>query len=121
MSNLFFSCGCQYNGEVYDNTEEWLAETRCYKCEEQEEQEELKQQYDFAELIGSEKQVKWAESIRAKTIADLLCAAKRGNVGNKKENFDAVLNAIISENSAKVIIDNRDSLVRYYIKKLNIA
>lgn len=111
MSKLFFSCGCQYNGQTNENTEKWLSETRCYKCEKASLVDALVLTGELSALVGSEKQIAWANTIRYDTLEQL-----KKMLGNNTPTkaYNNTITLIKSETSAKIIIDNRDNLILFY-------
>ena len=102
-------CGKEYeiskkfaSGKEARNWEEFMSGTEngmcpeCYKESKKKELLESVEKYNLPELTGSEKQIAWAEEIRAKLVS---------KVSKPTEKFFELVN---TKTSAKWWIDNRD-------------
>lgn len=121
--NVTYSCG--HSGEVqlfgsHDERERKLAWYRdvavcpdCYRARQQVEAAKLTE--GLVELTGTEKQVAWANDLRARLIKELheRYPKSSGEKGEKRDKLFELLPAAINERrEAKWWIDNRDDLVR---------
>ncbi len=120
--NVTYSCG--HSGEVqlfgpHDERERKLAwyshAAVCPDCyQAQQKAEEAKLTEGLIELAGTEKQVTWANGLRARLVKEL--NERHGSWGKDKEKRDklfALLAAAINQRpEAKWWIDSRDDLVR---------
>lgn len=103
--------GTNSNGER-DRKVEYLASNVCYECYKAEQTSAAKEQNkDLPELTGSEKQIAWAESIRAKKIQSLkslLAKVEEMPVNDQTQKATNIINDTINNASSKFWIDNRD-------------
>lgn len=101
----------------------WLESKPCRECERQEVCDE--NLGGAAELTGSEKQIAWANDIRAEAIAAVkatIASVDGPKYANMPESWKAdsrrsgemIIAAMLAETSAKTIIDNRDNMTAYY-------
>ena len=80
----------------------------CWKAEQAQAAQETAKTFDLVQLEGSEKQVAWANDIRAKLFekyGDQLKVAK----DEKTKNF---MKFLVGQSSAKYWIDRRDAMLR---------
>jgi hypothetical protein len=119
-------CGCEVTHQLYgkhtdrDSKLEWLKTQPCWECEKKARAEAAAaKNAGMPELTGSEKQIAWAEQIRAKQIDQLNQATAKMNTRDqvltdapdKIELYDLtvkVIDDIKNETSAKWWIENRD-------------
>lgn len=114
-----------YGTNVHSERErkaEWLASRPCKDCE----REQLREENlaGCSELEGTEKQIAWANDIRAKAIAEVknMIASVDGRHPNLPQSSkgmyrhygELVIKAMLSERSARDIIDHRDAMALYY-------
>lgn len=99
----------------------WLESKPCRDCE----REALREENlgGAVELTGSDKQVAWANDLRAKAIAEAKQLLARLAADTKvpqetkdtlRANGENAIKAMLAETSAKEIIEHRDNLVRHY-------
>lgn len=99
----------------------WLESKPCRDCE----REALREENlgGAAELTGSDRQVAWADDLRARAIAEakqLLAkleadtAVQQADKDAWRANGENAIKAMLAETSAKEIIEHRDNLVRHY-------
>lgn len=109
------TCGHEREYQLYgkhterDRKIEWLSGQECPECRRKAEEEVAKKEADelgLPELEGSEKQVKWANTIRAKFIQ----AAQE-----KECSMDAVLQIMSTIKAARDFIDYRDNDVLLFM------
>lgn len=128
--NIRHTCGHEETVQVYGTNvhgerqrkAEWLESKPCRDCERKATRDE--NLAGAAELEGSEKQVNWANDLRAKAIGDIKAklakigtqyiAAPQGWKDAQRKAGEAIITAMLAETSAKTIIDNRDNLVSHY-------
>lgn len=112
---VIHTCGHEIVYQLYGKHVErerkikWLSGQECFQCRRKAEEEELKAAIvgiDLPDIEGSEKQVKWAQEIRAQFVA----TARRYNKVDKIKpyvDFQKALSLISSVTTAKEFIDNR--------------
>lgn len=98
---------------------EWMAKKPCYKCQtatKQTSAQAFDVAHDLPALIGTQKQIDWAQTLRFARINDILSivAAKRTQVAAEKlaefdARFESVLQLIKARAEATYWIDNRDA------------
>lgn len=122
--HITHACGCavthnlvgtNVNGER-ERKAEWLASRLCAECYRREQNEQAAAaNKDLPALTGSEKQIAWAETIRAQAMTEI--AARRERIaaaltqGAQKDVADrltAILDAAAAQTEAKYWIDNRN-------------
>lgn len=110
-----------------DRKAEWLATMPCLDCKRSAELETARETTsDLPAPTGSEKQVNWATTIRAKLVTEVdQCIEKiRPQViaNGKEENLDKLREIIMHNADAKFWIDNRDcngeSIVKMTARKM---
>lgn len=108
------SCGCKMTVEIGGYSEDYrqarkreLEAEECPRCAGKRRAEQVKNSLDFelAELEGSEKQIAWAESIRADKIRE----------SKDNEEFIKILG---NATSAKLLIENRNEELNTLIEKI---
>lgn len=114
--------GTNTHGER-DRRINWLESKPCHDCLNNE------ALMDANPLTGSEKQVAWANNLRAEAIQkvnSIIEDALHGSTGatrtqewkeSSRRSGEAIIREIKHENSARTIIDNRDNLIQYYNAK----
>lgn len=128
--NIHHTCGHEETVQIYGTNvhgerqrkAEWLESKPCRDCER--EAMRAENLADAAELEGSEKQVSWANDLRAKAIGDIKAklakidtqyiAAPQDWKDAQRAAGEAIIVAMLAETSAKTIIDHRDNLVSHY-------
>lgn len=128
--NIHHTCGHEETVQIYGTNvhgerqrkAEWLESKPCRDCERKAMRDE--NLAGAAELEGSEKQVSWANDLRAKAIGDIKAklakidtqyiAAPQDWKDAQRKAGEAIITAMLAETSAKTIIDNRDNLVSHY-------
>lgn len=128
--NIHHTCGHEEAVQIYGTNvhgerqrkAEWLESKPCRDCERKAMRDE--NLAGAAELEGSEKQVSWANDLRAKAIGDIKAklakidtqyiAAPQDWKDAQRTAGEAIITAMLAETSAKTIIDNRDNLVSHY-------
>nr|DAP82251.1 MAG TPA: hypothetical protein [Caudoviricetes sp.] len=115
-------CGTDVHGERQRKAD-WLATQLCYECYKKEQTEKAKESNkDLPSLNGTEKQIAWAESIRAEKIKQLKQTIDKNinKEGELFEKFEKIVNdEVINNTSAKYWIDNRDKTFDvYFLNKL---
>lgn len=128
--NIRHTCGHEETVQVYGTNvhgerqrkAEWLESKPCRDCERKAMRDENLTGAD--ELTGSDKQVSWANDLRAKAIGDIKAnlakidtkyiAAPQEWKDAQRKAGEAIIGAMLAENSAKTIIDHRDNLVSHY-------
>lgn len=128
--NIHHTCGHEETVQIYGTNvhgerqrkAEWLESKPCRDCERKAMREE--NLTGAAELTGSDKQVKWANDLRAKAIDDIktklakldtqYIAAPQEWKDAQHKAGEAIITAMLAETSAKTIIDHRDNLVSHY-------
>lgn len=121
---IVYSCGHAGEVELYGKEEErrrkikWYEDEgvcpECYKAQREEaerKQVEEANSYGLADLTGSEKQVAWANKIRAQFVN---AAMEK----TSQENKDWLLQLINKKTEAKFWIDNRDCTMLSLGKKI---
>ena len=128
--NIRHTCGHEETVQIYGTNvhgerqrkAEWLESKPCRDCE----REAMREANlaGAAELEGSEKQVRWANDLRAKAIGDTKAklatldtqyiAAPQEWKDAQRKAGEAIITAMLAETSAKTIIDNRLDLVSHY-------
>ena len=117
--NVTHSCGHEHEYKLFGKTRErdgkmaWLARQECPECRRKAAEEAAKvatEGMELPELEGSEKQVKWANTIRGQFINAIrtyneTCAF---GAGNPRIDVDKALSIIASVKTARDFIDNRD-------------
>lgn len=128
--NIHHTCGHEETVQIYGTNvhgertrkAEWLESKPCRDCEREAVREA--NLAGAAELEGSEKQVSWANDLRAKAIGDIKAklatldtqyiAAPQEWKDVQRKAGEAIIEAMLAETSAKAIIDNRGNLVSHY-------
>ena len=128
--NIHHTCGHEETVQIYGTNvhgerqrkAEWLESKPCRDCE----REAMREANlaGAAELEGSEKQVNWANDLRAKAIGEIktklakidtqYIAAPQDWKDAQRKAGEAIITALLAETSAKAIIDNRGNLVSHY-------
>jgi hypothetical protein len=96
---------------------EWLEKQDCPACRRKAEEEAAKaatEGVELPELEGSEKQVKWANTIRGTMIE-----AARKNSVCADEVKDKMISVVASVTSAKEFIDNRNLPVEFFVLEIS--
>lgn len=128
--NIRHTCGHEETVQIYGTNvhgerqrkAEWLESKPCRDCERKAMREE--NLTGAAELTGSDKQVDWANDLRAKAIGDIktklakidtqyIAASQEWKDAQRKAG-EAIITALLAETNAKAIIDHRDNLVSHY-------
>ena len=115
--NIRHTCGHEETVQIYGTNvhgerqrkAEWLESKPCRDCERKVMREE--NLTGAAELTGSDKQVSWANDLRAKAIGDIkakLAKLDTQYIAAPQEWKDA------QRNAGEAIIDHRDNLVSHY-------
>ena len=110
------SCGHTVTVNLYGKTEErerriaWLEKYGlCYECEKEQEENarnRFEAEHDLPDLEGSEKQVKWARSIREKFITEIEKIPTNNEEG---EELKAMMVKYFADRTdSRFFIDNRD-------------
>lgn len=128
--NIHHTCGHEETVQIYGTNAhgerqrkaEWLESKPCRDCERKAMREE--NLTGAAELTGSDKQINWANDLRAKAIDDIKAklakldtqyiAAPQEWKAAQRTAGEAIITAMLAETSAKTIIDHRDNLVSHY-------
>ena len=128
--NIHHTCGHEETVQIYGTNvhgerqrkAEWLESKPCRDCERKAMRDE--NLAGAAELEGSEKQVSWANDLRAKAIGDIKAklatldtqyiAAAQDWKDAQRTAGEAIIEAMLAETSAKAIIDNRGNLIAHY-------
>lgn len=128
--NIHHTCGHEETVQTYGTNvhgerqrkAEWLESKPCRDCERKAMREE--NLTGAAELTGSDKQVDWANDLRAKAIGDIKAklakidtqyiAAPQEWKDAQRKAGEAIITAMLAETNAKAIIDHRDNLVSHY-------
>lgn len=128
--NIRHTCGHEETVQIYGTNvhgerqrkAEWLESKPCRDCERKAMREE--NLTGAAELTGSDKQVSWANDLRAKAIGDIKAklakldtqyiAAPQEWKDAQRNAGEATIAAMLAETNAKAIIDHRDNLVSHY-------
>lgn len=128
--NIHHTCGHEETVQIYGTNvhgerqrkAEWLESKPCRDCERKAMREE--NLTGAAELTGSDKQINWANDLRAKAIDDIKAklakldtqyiAAPQEWKDAQRKAGEAIITAMLAETSAKTIIDHRDNLVSHY-------
>ena len=128
--NIRHTCGHEETVQIYGTNvhgerqrkAEWLESKPCRDCEREAMRDE--NLAGAAELEGSEKQISWANDLRAKAIGDIKAklakidtqyiAAPQEWKDAQRKAGEAIITAMLAETSAKTIIDNRLDLVSHY-------
>lgn len=128
--NIHHTCGHEETVQIYGTNvhgertskAEWLESKPCRDCERKAMHDE--NLAGAAELTGSDKQVSWANDLRAKAIGDIKAklakidtqyiAAPQDWKDARRKAGEAIITAMLAETSAKTIIDNRLDLVSHY-------
>jgi hypothetical protein len=110
------TCGCNVTHQIAgpiagrDSKVEWLSGQECFACRTAWENEAAKAKNEsggYVALAGSEKQIAWAESIRAKAAAELAESAyyvDDEDAGIEPGHITTIINSV---SEAKWWIDNR--------------
>lgn len=119
--DIDYACGHEETKQLYGKIsarESYLtwAESRdcpeCWRAKQNEEAKKVNEEKGLPALVGSEKQVAWAESIRAKAMPSLdeltEAVAKLDDSSEQVKKAKALLQATISNPQAKFWIDNRN-------------
>ena len=128
--NIHHTCGHEETVQIYGTNvhgerqrkAEWLESKPCRDCERKAMRDE--NLAGAAKLEGSEKQVSWANDLRAKAIGDIktklakidtqYIAAPQEWKDAQRKAGEEIITALLAETSAKTIIDNRDNFVSHY-------
>lgn len=128
--NIHHTCGHEETVQIYGTNvhgerqrkAEWLESKPCRECERKTMRDE--NLTGAAELTGSDKQINWANDLRAKAIDDIktklakldtqYIAAPQDWKDAQRNAGEAIITAMLAETSAKTIIDHRDNLVSHY-------
>ncbi|PKU96227.1 hypothetical protein [Bifidobacterium pseudolongum] len=128
--NIHHTCGHEETVQIYGTNvhgertskAEWLESKPCRDCERKAMRDE--NLAGAAELEGSEKQVSWANDLRAKAIGDIKAklakidtqyiAAPQDWKDAQRAACESIITAMLAEASAKTIIDHRLDLVSHY-------
>lgn len=128
--NICHTCGHEETVQIYGTNvhgerqrkAEWLESKSCRDCERKAMREE--NLTGAAELEGSEKQVKWANDLRANAIGEIktklakidtqYIAAPQDWKDAQRKAGEAIITALLAETGAKAIIDHRLDLVSHY-------
>lgn len=128
--NIHHTCGHEETVQIYGTNVhgerqrkvECLESKPCRDCERKAMREE--NLTGAAELTGSDKQINWANDLRAKAIDDIKAklakidtqyiAAPQNWKDAQRKAGEAIITAMLAETSAKTIIDHRDNLVSHY-------
>ena len=128
--NIRHTCGHEETVQIYGTNvhgertskAEWLESKPCRDCERKAMRDE--NLAGAAELEGSEKQVSWANDLRAKAIGDIKAklakidtqyiAAPQDWKDAQRAAGESIITAMLAEASAKTIIDHRLDLVSHY-------
>lgn len=134
MAKATVNCTCGTCGKTFtkfadkrnrreaDAWEAWARENivecpECYKARIRAEKlakaEETIGDVELVELTGSEKQIKWANDIRAQKLADIL-----NTYGTSKEFLDVLYPLVNKITESKFWIDNRSSLLSQLLAKI---
>lgn len=120
---ITYRCGHTAEVQLYGKYEDrekkiaWYKTIDCPECRAKAQAAALEAK-GYATLEGSEKQVSWANEIRAKKIADAeMLAAK---VNKNKDLFDGAINEMKNETSASWWIDRRNNTIMDILKELLI-
>lgn len=119
MAKYDVTCSCghtetvQIYGKAADREKEIARREKgickeCWKAQQAESASETTRAFGLAQLEGSEKQIAWANDIRAK-IFDKYGSQLQAATDEKTKNFAAFL---VGQPSAKYWIDRRDSTLR---------
>jgi len=134
--NVTYSCGHTGTVELFGKASDREAKIKwyetkaicpdCYKAAKLAEEKEIESSHDLPELTGSEKQVSWAQSIRAKKMDDFdkmisdfdkrveigaTTDEQKANAAATRERTIKTIAAISAQTDAKYWIDNRDKYV----------
>lgn len=108
------SCGHTHEYQLYGKSDErtrkikWLETQECPACQKAAEAAEaakINEELNLPVLSGSEKQIAWANCIRARLIA---AARVYNDSSSRKIIVDKAIELIASVNSAHTFIDNRN-------------
>lgn len=128
--NIHHTCGHEETVQIYGTNvhgerqrkAEWLESKPCRDCERKAMRDE--NLAGAAELEGSEKQVSWANDLRAKAIGEIKAklakidtqyiAAPQDRKDAQRKAGEAIITALLAETGAKTIIDHRLDLVSHY-------
>ena len=119
MAKYDITCSCghvetvQIYGKASDREKEIARREKgvckeCWQAAQAEAAQETTQTFNLVQLEGSEKQISWAENIRAK-IFDRYGNQLKAATDEKTKNFVAFL---MSQSSAKYWIDRRNATIR---------
>lgn len=117
------TCGHEVEYQLFgkhterDRKIEWLSGQECPECRRKAKEEAAKEAtagMELPELEGSEKQVKWANTIRGTMIE-----AARKNSVCADEVKDKMISVVASVTSAKEFIDNRNLPVEFFVLEIN--
>ena len=120
---ITYRCGHTAEVQLYGKYEDrdkkiaWYKTIDCPECRAKARDEEAKVK-GYAELTGSEKQVRWANDIRAKKLADAEDLATK--VNKNKGKFDEAVKTLKDKTSASWWIDRRDNTIMDILKELLI-
>lgn len=124
------ACGCTHTHQIIGPHKERdkriasLEMQKCADCWQAEKEEDARKTAEanaakgLVALEGSPKQIAWAETIRAKKLAEI---DKLGTSGTCTEAFFKVADYIKSIAEAKYWIDNRDCSVQYLMTQIATA
>ena len=119
MAKYDITCSCghtetvQIYGKAADREREIARRERgickeCWKAEQAQAAQETAKTFDLVQLEGSEKQVAWANDIRAK-IFDKYGSQLQAATDEKTKSF---MKFLVGQSSAKYWIDRRDATIR---------
>ena len=107
--------GTNVHGER-DKKAEWLSTRLCYECYKKAQKEAVPvPDVGYVALEGSEKQIAWAEDIRAKVAPLIVDGQEKANAASHRNPavaaaMNAVLQELREQSSAKWWIDHRDTI-----------
>ena len=117
--DVTYACGHTETVNLYGKTSErerkiaWMEENcicpACYKAEQQAKAAETNAAYDLPELVGTEKQVAWAETLRAEIFKEIADLEKKAGMPAVEADgkFAEFFVWLKSQKEARFWIDNR--------------
>lgn len=132
---ITYACGHTEERQLYgkikdrESKSSWLETQKCYECQKEEKNRKAREdnaKLGLPKLIGSEKQIAWAETIRAEKIKFLDETLNFFDISRvKPEKLEAAkwiyseIAKIKNETSAKYWIENKDNIFGplWFIKK----
>lgn len=116
------SCGHTVEHQIYgtnvhgerEKKAAWLESRLCYECYKKA-QKEAVPDVGYVALEGSEKQIAWAEDVRAKVAPLIVDGQEKANAASHRNPavaaaMNAVLQELREQSSAKWWIDHRDTI-----------